>query len=88
MPCSAWLFRDEHLLGGGTRAMEGAAPGEWEQQTVISLELSGEAELGGQMEPQGHPHAIRGEVQVDRNRQRGSTPGSPECRSPRGRGGP
>lgn len=68
--------------------MEEAGPGEWEQRVVISLELSGKAELGGQTELQGQPCAIRGEVQVDGNRQRGSTPGGPEGRGPRGRGGP
>lgn len=68
--------------------MEEASLGEWEQRVVISLELSGKAELGGQTELQGQPCAIRGEVQVDGNRQRGSTPGGPEGRGPRRRGGP
>ena len=64
--------------------MEWAGLGEWEQRAVTSLELSGKAELGGQTESQGHPRAIRGEVLVDGNRHRGSTPGSPEGRAPEG----
>ena len=91
-PDSAWLFRDGRLPGGGTQAMEGAGPGGvgTVDGYLPGAQRRGRAEGtdGRSAEPQGHPCAIGGEVQVDGNSQRGSAPGGPGGRGPRGRGRP